>query len=448
METAAQLPTAILAAGAGATAILILLLVRRLRNTSARFLILALSTRYLVSAFHHFTYDPLVGGLSIVALVSALVFAVGIVLLPPRRLMLKALAPIYAFAVAIAISAALNPESAGGFVDVVVKWGYFLVILLHAREAAMSLGIGKVSALLLWALAAPFLFQIASLILGVSKATEADGSVSYIGGYNHEAAFSVMGLTALMLAGFASVLRGWSIPIVALAVCSIVLANYRTALIAAAPFLLCWAVSAVALRVARRDRLLVGAVVAILVVAGGAGAVAFMQDRFADFAAVWGRELPSAPTQFTDAERDLFSSRLYLWSQYLDGYSQGGALQWLFGQGPEIWTERFITYAHNTAISTLYEYGIAGLLCLFWLWGAGLAMSLRIADRTAAARLVGAHVSIILLNMSTMGQWLVEGLILYALVYAYTMVLARAHATRPVTPILHARSTPNALVQS
>lgn len=446
MEPVAQLPIPVLAAGATAALALVFIVARGVRDLSARFLLLALTMRYLVSAFHHITYEPLVGGLSIVALASALVFVIGIALLSPRRLMLKALAPIYALMAAIGVSAAINPASGTGLADVIVKWGYFLVILLHAREAAAKLGVGKVSAILLWGFAAPLAFQALSLGLGVSKATEADGSVSYIGGYNHEAAFSIIGLTALMLAGFASVLRGWSMPIVLIAAASILLANYRTVLIAATPFLLCWLLSAVTSRVARRDRPLVGAIAATAALAVGVGGVIVMQDRFADFAALWGRELPAAPTAFTDAERDLFSSRLYLWSQYLDGYARGAELQWIFGQGPEAWTGRFATYAHNTAISTLYEYGFAGLLCLIWLWASGLVMSARVPDRTAAWRLIGAHASIILLNMSTMGQWLVEGLILYALVYGYTMVLARAAARQPA-PIIPARRVHGAVLQ-
>lgn len=427
METGApQLPLWLLLAGVSLIAVVLWRVLARCRDLSLRFLILALTLRYLMGAFHHITYQPLLGGLSPIALASAGVFAVGLMLAPPRRLLLKALTPLYALIGAVLVAAIVNP-GVGSLVDVLVKWGYFLVILLHAHEAARRLGVGAVCATLLWAFLAPFLFQIASVVMGAAKSTD-EGAISYIGGYNHEAAFSIIALTAMSLAAFAASRRWWSAAVIALAVASIVLANYRTVLLAAIPLLAAWVVTAAAARFQRADRAVIALGAGALALTAAIVAGVFLQERFADFAAVWGRRLPDVSTGFTQEERDLFSSRLFLWRQYLDEFEHGSIVQWLFGNGPQAWEGRFAVYAHNTLVSTLFEYGLFGALCLIWLWASGLAMAIRAPERALRWRLVAAHVSVILMNMSTMGQWLIEGLILYAILLGCTIVLARAPA--------------------
>jgi hypothetical protein len=406
----------------------------RAKNKHAQFLFAALTLRYLLSAYHQVTYQPLIAGLSINAMASIAVFAAGLALIPPRRLVLKALAPVYLLIGAIVVSGAINPDLSL-FADALVKWGYFLVILICAREAAKDMRVGALSAFLLFVFVPPAAFQALSVVLHVAKLTEADGAVSYIGGYNHEAAFSIVALTAMVLAGLAVSLPAWRrYAIMAACLVSLYLTNYRTAILAAAPLLL-FAVIDAAQPFRKADRRIVVLGMGAIGLCGLCAAGWLLRERFSDFGAfLRAGGLPDSPSAFTAADRQLFSSRLYLWSQYLDAYGRGDLTHLVFGAGPEAWEGRFVTYAHNTLISTLYEYGVAGALALLFLWGRMIALAGAIADPDLRWKMIAAHSSVIVLNMSTMAQWLIEGLILYALVCGATMLMARKTAPAPAAP--------------
>src|SRR3546814_14967738 len=78
---------------------------------------------------------------------------------------------------------------------------------------------------------------ILSVATGLVKASELDGSRSYIGGYNHEAPFSVALVTFFIVASFATGLRRWvKFALLALIFTGIALANYRTSIIPLLPF--------------------------------------------------------------------------------------------------------------------------------------------------------------------------------------------------------------------
>src|SRR3546814_20772924 len=78
---------------------------------------------------------------------------------------------------------------------------------------------------------------ILSVATGLVKASELDGSRSYIGGYNHEAPFSVALVTFFIVASFATGLRRWvKFELLALICTGIALANYRTSLNTLIPF--------------------------------------------------------------------------------------------------------------------------------------------------------------------------------------------------------------------
>src|SRR3546814_14672478 len=78
---------------------------------------------------------------------------------------------------------------------------------------------------------------ILSVATGLVKASELDGSRNYIGGYNHEAPFSVALVTFYIVASFATGLRRWvQFSLLALIFTDIALATSRTSLIALLPF--------------------------------------------------------------------------------------------------------------------------------------------------------------------------------------------------------------------
>src|SRR5712691_12461403 len=103
---------------------------------------------------------------------------------------------------------------------------------------------------------------------------------------------------------------------------------------------------------------------------------------------------------------------------------------WLFtsaaavvvGFGPESWVGRFVTYAHNTFISYLYELGIFGVAALTWVFISNLYAALRVT-RAHRSSVVVCHIGFIILNLSTMALWTLEGTMLYGLVLGYTWCL-------------------------
>ena len=80
----------------------------RLKDAPTRFLVLALWLRYLLSAFHQYTYPPIVGGLSLNAMASITLTAIGFLVIERRLLLLKAFGGVYLVIVATMVSASIN----------------------------------------------------------------------------------------------------------------------------------------------------------------------------------------------------------------------------------------------------------------------------------------------------------------------------------------------------
>src|SRR3546814_3481441 len=93
--------------------------------------------------------------------------------------------------------------------DTVVKDIYFCTLLIATYEALKDNPPGELFRRLTVAFAPLLVFQILSVATGLVKASELDGSRSYIGGYNHEAPFSVALVTFFIVASFATGLRRW-----------------------------------------------------------------------------------------------------------------------------------------------------------------------------------------------------------------------------------------------
>src|SRR4030095_505756 len=106
----------------------------------------------------------------------------------------------------VTISGLLN-HNYSGIINVTVKFGYFIVVTLGVFEALAKFGERRFLSLLPWGFAPPLILQALSIILGISKGSEATGSVSYVGGYNHEAGFSVILATCFLVACFADGLK-------------------------------------------------------------------------------------------------------------------------------------------------------------------------------------------------------------------------------------------------
>lgn len=395
------------------------------------FVVYALFFRFLLSAFHPFTFPAVIGSFSVNALYSLAVIAIGLLVINRQLLLLRYLLPVHTMIALIMISALYN-GTLDRSIQSLVKWLFFVVIALAIYESCIRTERALVIEKLVKSFCIPVVLQILSVALGHSKLTEGDGSVSYLGGYNHEAVFSVMLMTALILAALRQLIqppttRAWRFLPLILAI-GVMLANYRTNILAMllplAGYL--WfrlAYSSHPLtRIATLPAIMIGLV--LLALLDTSSIVA----RFSEIATVLDApsSLFKSPRYFTDWEQDYFSSRIYIWSQYIEGYLRGDVLQHLIGLGPDTWNEQFRKYAHNTFIGSLYEVGLLGTVVLAYFFLASLQRALAGPLTTYSVLLFLGLLGFLVMNLGTMPLWQIEGMILFAALNALTWERALA----------------------
>jgi len=412
------------------TALLLVALViaaRRAGSVAGAFVVVALWMRYTAGAYHLYMFKPLAGGLSGNALLSIGVTAFGLLfVVRPANLALKSLLPVYALVGLALFSAALNGDVAGG-INVGVKYAYLIVIMIAAFQA---LRVDPDARFLTWAMVSflPLLvFQALSLALNLPKGSEDGDGLVWIGGYNHEAAFSVAMMTGFLVGAFAkSAPRGVRVAFLAATFLGVLLAGYRTTILAFAPLVLAVFLTGLTLSVRRDQRapMAVAAVVAGVLLVSVA-ALSYQQS-FADLAAFLSDPagLIKPPRDFDLLERQVMSARPLIWSSYIYAWADGTPLQHLFGLGPESWEGVFKVYPHNTLVATLYELGWFGIAAMITLWTVMFAAAA--SAQGERFKLLAAHFAFFLLNMATMPFWQVEGLALYGLLCGYTIHAARS----------------------
>jgi hypothetical protein len=432
---APSLPVPLLLAVGALSAVLILWMMVRTRHRAGAFVVGSAWLRYMMQAFHTVTYKPLAAGMSANAVASIGLFLIGLLNINWRHLGLRLLIPFYALIAIAVVSAVANGDIGPGLITVLTKYGYLIVITLSVFGAMRSAKGGDSFLIsLLWAFAPVAAFQLLSIALGVSKATETDvTAVSYIGGFNHEAVFSVILATCMTVACLAERLnRNVRTAIVLACVAGIVLANYRTTLVAIAPLLLAYFGFSTLQRFPLRDRPFV---VSALIVAAAIGlglASLLFAERFGDVGVAASGDVNffKPADQYTVEESRLLSGRPRIWSMYIYGWLDNDLIEYIIGAGPESWSKEFAVYAHNTLINYLYEYGVVGVVGILFLWFSMLAAALRVRHPQGGV-LVGAHLSFLMLNMSTMPMWMIEGNILYGVICGYTFYLLSLQARVP-----------------
>jgi len=272
--------------------------------------------------------------------------------------------------------------------------------------------------------AAPIALQWLSVPWGL-KTMALDGTTFYIGGYESQQALSITFLTFLVVTCFSSSLGAIAafgrLGIVAV---GLVLANYRTSILAAALPASTLVISKLLSKFVPRQRLAAFMLLGVITAFALVGFAVMEQQRFSDLGVIYdqGAALVKPPSHFAPEDRRLLSGRLYLWSQYINAYLEGDLVNAVIGFGPESWVGRFAMYAHNTFISYLYELGVIGLAAFLWLLGSNLRAAMRVrSDRKPI--LIACHIGFIVLNLSTMAIWTLEGSILYALIIGHTWQL-------------------------
>jgi len=400
----------------------------RLRDACATFLLVATWFRYSIAAFHQYTYSAVVFGLSSIALTSIIVISIGFAVVGVRNLLLRRLAPIYGVMLVILLSAIAN-QSWIGAINATFKWLYLVVFVLAAYQAMLRLGSERILRSFTIVFAGPIALQWLSVPWGL-KTTSEEGSSFFIGGYQHQQSLSIILITFLYVTCFSRSLSAIaSFARLAIVAIGLALANYRTAMLAAALPAASLAISKIQEKIVPRQRGIVFVTLSVVAVFVFAGIATLAQERFADIATVVdkGGALIKPPDHFTTEDKRLFSGRLLLWSQYVTAYMDGNIINILLGFGPESWVGRFSTYAHNTFVSYLYELGLLGLGALVWVVIANLIAAIRVMG-SEKWMLLACHVGFIVLNLSTMGIWTLEGTILYALLLSQTWYLQSIQA--------------------
>ena len=407
----------------GAILLLVFIQVRRLRDSCATFLLLATWFRYGIATFHQYTYPPVVLGLSLIALTSIIVVAVGLVVVGGRNLLIRKLIPIYGVMLVVLISAIANERWIEA-VNATFKWLYLIVFALAAYSAMQRLGSDRIFRSLAVIFAGPIGLQWLSVPWGL-KTTAQDGSSFFIGGFQHQQSISIIFLTFLFVTCFSpslSVIASYGRLVIV--VVGVALANYRTSLLAAALPASSLVVSRLAGKFVPKQRSIAYVLLGLVTVFVFIGVATLARERFADLGTTLdkGASLIKPPEHFTTEDKRLFSGRLYLWSQYIDAYFGGDIINILVGFGPDSWVGRFTTYAHNTFISYLYEFGLFGLAALLWILISNFLTAVRVRDNGRLI-LISWHIGFIVLNSATMGIWTLEGAILYALLLSQTWYL-------------------------
>ena len=404
---------------------------RKIGSWQARFVLFALWARYLFGAYHVYMFKPLAAGLSGNAFASITIAGLGLLAVRLRHLLLTALLPIYLLMALVLLSGILNGDPTGA-VGVAIKYAYLAAVMVATFEALRQDEEGKVMPWLLWAFAPLLLFQWLSVGLNMPKGSEEGTGLVWIGGFNHEAAFSLAMATAFMAGCLAHRMNpGLRIGFMIATLIGIFIAGYRTAIFAVGPlaFVAAWGVFTDYVRPEQRRA--VAAITLVIVLASAAAIAVAYHEKFVDLATFLSDpgSLIKQPRDFTQVQRQIMSGRPLIWSQYIYAYMDGTPTQHLFGFGAESWTDKFKVYPHNTLVGTLYELGAFGVgaMLLLWLSMLLIAAGARPHDRLM---LLAAHLSFIIMNFATMPFWQVEGLAFYGLLCGYSLFSARAAALK------------------
>lgn len=413
----------------------------RSRNVSTAFLCVAIGLRSALDAMHAFTFRASPAGLSYNAIASVAIVALGLLVIRLRQALWLIILPVVPLLLVMLASTAKNHGFSHAF-TAFTKYAYLLVLAIAVYQAAEEIGARRLMGWLLPLMMVPLGFQILAIPLHVTKAGEADGSVSYIGGFHHEAAFSLMILSALLVICFADRMRfGNKVLLIAWCGIGLFLANYRTTILAAGPLLAVTLFAGTVRLFVPEQRNFVAATLLGLGSAVFAVVAVHSADRFSDLATVASRgmNLIQAPRTFSFEDRHLLSGRVEIWSNYIYAWKDGSAWKHAIGFGPESWVDFLHFYAHNTLVSALYETGILGVIATLVMWAGFLAMTFK-APAVVRPRLIAAHLSYFILNFATMPFWMIEGLIYYSVLCGITVhyaLMSAPRAARESEPVPH-----------
>ncbi|ROV57656.1 hypothetical protein EGH82_22035 [Vibrio ponticus] len=393
-------------------------------SKSTRLVFWVVFFRFVLASFHEFAYPQIIGPFSIVSLYSIFVVSFLLLFIISNDVQINrnyCFFIISMILVSMVLAAIINTHYVQSVASI-VKWLMLLLLVSLIYDALSKDGVSKVLRSIGFAYLYPIILMIASVVLGISKATENDGSVSYVGGFNHEAVFSVIifsGVFVYIMIGVfdkrIKLVFGSMFTLVLL----LALINYRTSILACVGMYITIA-TLLYFRSQLKNKLIVTlfAVVALGVLVNVDSSA--VMERF--------QEIPQAindsagltvfPELYDSDERKYFSGRIYFWSSYIHEALNGTTLQILFGHGMDSWKGFFEKYAHNTFVSFFYELGIVGVILLIVFFIMIIMRALYGFDWLAKVFLLGSVVAFVILNLATMPLWQIEGVIFLSIIIA------------------------------
>ncbi|MDJ0627694.1 MAG: O-antigen ligase family protein [Rhodobacter sp.] len=406
--------------------------VRHLRGDTLAILAIALIwVRLAAAALGEVALDTKIAGISLIALSTLAAACVGLLLVPFQLVRNGWVAPFYVFVGFGVLSAVLN-GAIGAVQSFAVLWLYFIVVALLLYRALLVHGPRTVLGCLMAVFALPFAMQLMSFLLNMPKVGP-DGTLSYIGGYGHEAVYALVAVGALWLAAtypWSRVSKG--LAVVGAIVVGLLLANYRTIIIAILPLLLAYLLFRTGPSPARALR---RSIIPVIVLAVLLPAILpeNMGARFAEIGSVVGDfgELTKRPEAYTASEKDLLSARAYIWSAYIYGFLDAEIPQLLIGHGPEARAPGVTVHAHNEYLRILYEFGALGAILWFGTLLHHLVLALRAQPLPVGAMTAAGFVTVALAALGTSLFNRPEGIILLALLCSTTWYLQDQRGSVP-----------------
>ena len=389
------------------------------------FIVFSLFVLRLILSFNHeFSFQPIFAGQSLNALFSIL--SVGILFLSVdiKAAFSKQYRPYHILIISVFLSMVYSGLILGGVVSI-MKWLFALLTTQAFFQLLQRYGISDVFKPFSFVFIGILISQLLSIVLGLGKDTESlvssSNSISYIAGYAHEGAFSILIFMGLFLVSTLIVGRAANKLLLLFFFLGIVFANYRTVMMGAMVTLL-FVIHSIYWVGARKEFKTkyvffgVFIFIAFSLIFGGA-----LLSRFSELGAAFsslGELMTIDYSLFSIEEKRILSSRLYLWNMYLTGYFDFSFMGLILGAGPESWVVDFQVYAHNNFISALYGEGVLGCMSLIYLFISALIKVFYIEDSKLRMTIMGAILGFFVIANSTVPLWAIEGL------YAFSIMLA------------------------
>ena len=393
----------------------------------SRAVILLIWVRFALTALGEPALRSVVAGQSILALGTFIAVMVVMFLVPLDCLRQPRLMPFAAMVAVLLLSAVFNGQL-GALLNTGTLWIMLIVIAVLIRRALRIHGNRAVLRCLLAVFALPIGVQFAAVLLGRSQ-IGLDGSVSFIGNYVHEAVFSTVVLCAVWLVTvYPWRNRWWLLLAFVVVMCAMILANYRTLILACLPSLI---VLILLMTANGQNRWPVMPLIGGLALALAAVTLLPL-DRFSELGLIVGQlsDLAKPAQEFSAAEKDLLSARIYIGAAYLEEYAQADLVRHLVGFGPAVDTKFIGTHPHNEFLRILFETGLVGLILWIGIVGSLLRAALRHAPRPANVVLASGYGALTIGSLGTSFLIRPEGIIFVALLVAVTWHLTERQPER------------------